>query len=233
MAHVLPFLERAVVAFVRVFAAGYNPLWHLAAVALTAACVSSGFDWWYFTFWYETPVYYVLFTAGIVGFFVPVAAPIALWIAAWRQRSMRYFYIGMALMQSALLGVLVSWFYKSLTGREHPYIGASVPLADISQVFRFGFLEGGVLWGWPSSHTAVAFAIAVTIFVLFRHRTLVRWSAMAYALYIGIGASMGFHWFSDFVAGAIFGSLIGFIVAEQYRHILTRYPTDLARVPRI
>jgi hypothetical protein len=27
-------------------------------------------------------------------------------------------------------------------------------------MFRFGFWRGGVCWGWPSSHTTIAFAMA-------------------------------------------------------------------------
>jgi len=45
----------------------------------------------------------------------------------------------------------------------------------------------------------------------------VRYAAMAYALYVGIGVSMTIHWFSDFAAGIIFGSMIGMVVGKSYR----------------
>ena len=43
-------------------------------------------------------------------------------------------------------------------------------------------------------------------------RPAVFWTAIAilYALIIGFGASVGFHWFSDVVAGAFLGTLMAF-----------------------
>ena len=41
--------------------------------------------------------------------------------------------------------------------------------------------------------------------------------AITYALYIGIGVSMTIHWFSDFAAGAIVGSVIGTVVGRSFQ----------------
>ena len=41
-------------------------------------------------------------------------------------------------------------------------------------------------------------------------------AAGAYALYIGLGVSVSVHWFSDFLAGAILGTLIGVVVARGH-----------------
>ena len=87
---------------------------------------------------------------------------------------------------------------------------------DISREFHFGFLERGVFWGWPSSHTAVAFAMTAVLWILFPKRPLIWFFAIAYAFYVGIGVSVTIHWFSDFVAGAIIGSVIGITVARTY-----------------
>jgi len=38
-----------------------------------------------------------------------------------------------------------------------------------------------------------------------------------YALYIGIGVSLSIHWFSEFVAGAIIGTVIGVTVGKFYK----------------
>jgi membrane-associated phospholipid phosphatase len=93
---------------------------------------------------------------------------------------------------------------------------------DISHVFRFGFLRGGVFWGWPSSHTTIAFAMAVTIFTLLPKQRWAGYLALAYALYVGLGVSVTIHWFSDFVAGAIIGSVIGVIVGRSFNPPLAR-----------
>ncbi|HTE48387.1 MAG TPA: phosphatase PAP2 family protein, partial [Candidatus Paceibacterota bacterium] len=71
-------------------------------------------------------------------------------------------------------------------------------------------------WGWPSSHATIAFAVATTLFVLYPKNLAVRILALLSAFYIGIGVSMSIHWFSDFISGAILGSLIGFIVGRAF-----------------
>ena len=73
-----------------------------------------------------------------------------------------------------------------------------------------------MFWGWPSSHTTIAFAVAVTLFVLYRKNPLVKYPALLVALYIGVGVSTNIHWFSEFVAGAIIGSVIGSVVGNAY-----------------
>ena len=103
--------------------------------------------------------------------------------------------------------------YKAFTGRAHPTHNVG---ADISHVFHFGFLRGGVFWGWPSSHTTIAFAMAVTVFTLYPKQRWLGLLAILYAFYVGIGVSMTIHWFSDFVAGAIIGSVIGTVVGKSF-----------------
>ena len=39
---------------------------------------------------------------------------------------------------------------------------------------------------------------------------------MTRVLYVGIGVSLTIHWFSDFVAGVIFGSVIGIVVGKSF-----------------
>jgi hypothetical protein len=41
--------------------------------------------------------------------------------------------------------------------------------------------------------------------------------ALLYAFYIGLGVSVTIHWFSEFVAGAIIGSVIGIVVGRSFR----------------
>jgi membrane-associated phospholipid phosphatase len=86
----------------------------------------------------------------------------------------------------------------------------------MSHFFRFGFLRGGVFWGWPSSHTTVAVAMAVAVYTLFPKQRWLGFVALLYAFYVGIGVSMTIHWFSDFVAGAIFGSVVGVVVGKCF-----------------
>jgi hypothetical protein len=58
--------------------------------------------------------------------------------------------------------------------------------------------------------------MAVTIFTLFPKHRWVGYVAMAYAFYVGIGVSMTIHWFSDFSAGAIIGTVIDVVVGKCF-----------------
>ena len=118
-----------------------------------------------------------------------------------------------AISQAEVIGGIVAAGYKAITGRAHP---AHVVGPDLTHVFKFGLLRGGVFWGWPSSHTTIAFAMAVTVFRLYPKQKWLGSLAISYAFYIGLGVSMTIHWFSDFVAGALIGSVIGMVVGTSF-----------------
>jgi membrane-associated phospholipid phosphatase len=196
---------------------GYNLLWHLLAIALTFVLVISGFDWFYFESSRSYLLREVLFPAVRLGSLMPVLAPLALSTFAVMVKSPRMKLTAGALAQAVLIGLLIAAFYKAFTGRVHPPRLFTPDTTDISGIFRFGFMRGGVFWGWPSSHTTVAFAMAVTLVKLYRGNRAVRYLALLYAFYIGFGVSATIHWFSDFVAGAILGSVVGVTVGNSLR----------------
>jgi membrane-associated phospholipid phosphatase len=159
-----------------------------------------------------------------IGGLLPLALPLILFGIGILARNARVIITGWAVGQAALLGSLVSSAYKAFTGRAHPAHSVG---ADISHVFHFGFLRGGVFWGWPSSHATIAFAMAVTVFTLHPKPRWLGWVAIVYACYVGLGVSMTIHWFSDFVAGAIVGSVIGTVVGKS----LKEHPTSNIQRP--
>jgi membrane-associated phospholipid phosphatase len=203
---------------------GRNVFWHLFAIIVTYGIVVSGFDWRYYIYFRGTIIERVLFAAVIAGGLVPVFLPLFLWVwGALKKKSEEKHKIlaaAFTLGQGAMAGYLVSIFYKAFTGRMHPLLHDPLahPLADISRQFQFGFLRGGVFWGWPSSHTAVAFAMAFSLITLFPKNKAIKYGAIAYALFIGLGVSMSIHWFSDFAAGALIGSVVGACVGKSFRH---------------
>ncbi len=193
---------------------GRKWLWHLFFVALTFGCVASGFDWWYFSVTRSPGLREWMFPSAPIGGLVPITVPFLLILAGDLASNARLATTGWAMGQAALIGSLLSSTYKAFTGRVHPEHFAGT---DISHDFRFGWLRGGVFWGWPSSHTTIAFAMAVTVLTLFPKRRWLGALALVYAAYIGLGVSMTIHWFSDFVAGAILGSIIGVVVGKSFR----------------
>jgi len=188
-------------------------LWHLVAIILTLILVTSGFDGQWFVRTRNPALLYWMFPAVVIGFELPILLPLILLALGAVGRSARAMLAGWAVGQAEVIGGLTAAAYKAITGRVHPLDGGG---ADMSHIFRFGFLRGGVFWGWPSSHTTIAFAMAVTLFTLFPTRRWLGYVGVAYAFYIGLGVSMTIHWFSDFTAGAIFGSVIGTVVGRSF-----------------
>ncbi len=189
-------------------------LWHLLAIALTFILVQSGFDWFYFSSTRSPVLREWMFPAAPIGGLVPLMLPLILILSGFINSNKKISLTGWAIGQAELIGSLISSVYKAFTGRVHPAMHDAG--TDISHVFRFGFLRGGMFWDWPSSHTTIAFAMAVTVFTLFPKQRWLRWLAIVYALYIGLGVSMTIHWFSDFVAGAILGTIIGVVVGRSF-----------------
>ncbi len=186
----------------------------LAAIA-TYAIVQIGTDWRYLLAVRDPDLNRMFFPALVLGGVLPVSLPLFLIFYGWMFEKQIATHAGWALGQAALIGSLISSALKAFTGRVHPNI---YDLAvDSSHNFQFGFLEHGIFWGWPSSHTTIAFAMAVTLILLFpKHRHIVFY-AVVYALYIGIGVSLEIHWLSEFVAGAFIGTAIGLTVGASFR----------------
>src|SRR5271157_1290733 len=196
---------------------GYNLFWHLLAIGLTYIIVTSGFDWLYFKYFKGSLLRSLLFPAVRLGSRLPIIVPIALYVTGKLGSNLKAVNAAYAVGQSVLIGLLLAAFYKTFTGRVHPPRLLAPDIIDISGEFRFGFLRGGVFWGWPSSHTTIAFAMAVTLLMLYTENKIVRYLAIFYSLYIGLGVSISIHWFSDFVAGAIIGTVIGLAVEKSFR----------------
>ena len=188
--------------------------WHLLAILLTVILVTSGFDWFYFQSTRNPELWSWMFPAAPIGGLVPIALPIILIVSGYIVSHARITTTGWAIGQAALIGSLISSTYKTFTGRGHPALHETG--ADISHGFQFGLLRGGMFWGWPSSHTTIAFAMAGTVFSLFPKQRWLGWLAFGYASYIGLGVSMTIHWLSDFVAGAIIGTIIGLVVGKRF-----------------
>lgn len=118
-----------------------NLPWHLLAILLTYILVASGFDWYYFMHTRSQELRAILFPAVLLGSFVPIFLPITLLVIGhWRKNaiSLRAVWV---LVQAEIIADMLSFFYKTFTGRMGPHF-ADVG-TDISHMFRFGFMRGG------------------------------------------------------------------------------------------
>jgi membrane-associated phospholipid phosphatase len=196
-------------------------MFQVLAILLTYCIVISGFDLWYFTVAQVFVLRSVLLPAMFLGGLVPIFLPLLCIVIGLIKKNTRYLNTASALIQSAFLGLVISSTYKLFTGRIPPMHGLIANAVDASQQFQFGFMRGGVFWGWPSSHTTIAFATMVTLIMLYPKNVTLKYAALAYAFYVGFGVSMRIHWFSEFVAGAIIGSIIGVVVGRAFYERMT------------
>ena len=212
-----PLLHRFFRTIATIFS-GARLWWHAAAIGLTYVIVMTGFDWEYFTFFRNTSVYRWLFSAVVIGGLLPLIGPLVLLLVAKLRKNAVQINTAWALGQAAILGWLISSSYKAFTGRiPPPRLFDAATSLDVSHGFQLGLLRGGIFWGWPSSHTTVAFAMAVTLIQLYPKHKGVLFGALLYAFYIGLGISMSIHWFSEFVAGALIGTVIGLTVGTAFK----------------
>jgi membrane-associated phospholipid phosphatase len=174
----------------------------------------SGFDWWYFVTVHNNFLYTYLRPALFLGMLVPAFLPLGIIIIGAIRKKETLVRSGFVILEASILGWLLSALYKTFTGRIQPPHSLVV---DTSHQFNFGFMEHGVFWGWPSSHTTVAFATMVALYcVLPKKYMWVGVVGLLYALYVGIAISFQIHWFSEFFAGAFFGSLVGYTVSRKH-----------------
>lgn len=190
-------------------------LWvHGVAIVGTYIIVMSGFDWWYFVTFHNNFLYIYLRPALFLGMLVPAFLPLGMLIIGAIQKKDVLVRSGFVLLEASILGWWLSALYKTFTGRIQPPYSL---LVDASHQFNFGFMEHGVFWGWPSSHTTVAFATMTALcFLLLKRYKWLGVIGLLYALYVGIAVSIQIHWFSEFFAGVFFGSLVGYVVSRNH-----------------
>lgn len=189
-------------------------VWHIVAIALTYIIVTSGLDWWWFLHTRSSVLNAVSFPAILLGGLGAIILPFLLLGIGKFRKSSKITMTGWAVGQAAFLGWLISSIYKAFTGRIQP--NPQNTSTNISHQFHFGFLKHGIFWGWPSSHTTVAFAIALALVTMFPENKNMKWVALIAALYVGLGVSFNIHWFSEFIAGTIIGSAIGITVGRSW-----------------
>ena len=177
---------------------------------ITYAVVIHGLDWYYLL--HVAPFFprHMLFLADILGFIIPVLLPAMLFGYGLYTRSewLRTFALRSAL--TVFVALAFSSLLKVFTGRASP-LHHGTPTVDTSADFNFGFMQESILGGWPSSHATVAFALATLLTLTFPRSRLVGPLSFALAFFIALGESIGFHWFSECIAGALIGSAIGFV----------------------
>ncbi len=175
----------------------------LLAGALTYLCVASGFDWYYYEHMHS--LFFYALPAAIIGFFVPILLPVGFYLYGEVFKKQFYRHTAGLVARAGALAWLLSSTLKAFTGRMQPEFYTHLSVVDNSREWLFGFWRHGIFWGWPSSHTTVAVAVALVVAHQFKNKPLIALPALLYGAYIALGVSISIHWFSDALAGIIFG----------------------------
>lgn len=207
---------------IQIFSVRYLPL-HAVAIIATVLIVTTGLDWVYLVYVLETFPSWILFVADMFGLAIPIFLLLLSIGVLVLKKNVWHRACALAMLYSITLGFTLSTIIKVFTGRTSPphrHHGVELVLIDNSHAFNFGFLKEQIIGGWPSSHATIAFALATTLALVLPTHWYIRMTLFAVAFFIGIGVTFGFHWFSEFVAGACLGVETGLVVGSHYRKMM-------------
>ena len=128
-----------------------------------------------------------------------------------------------AVLQASLIEFLYNSTLKAITGRADPDWRHNTDMDSLSKTFLFGFLRGGIFWGWPSGHTSSTMAVVSALTNYYPDKTWLKIAGYSWVAYTIFGVSSvnrgGMHWFSDAIAAALMSYAIGSTVGKYYRNI--------------
>jgi hypothetical protein len=111
-----------------------------------------------------------------------------------------------------------------ITGRSLPGIVTELDHTRNSRTDNFSgefnWFNKNFIGGWPSGHTANAFAAAATISEIYKDNMWLKIGVYSYATLIGIGVTLDVHWASEALAGALIGYAIGKTVGKSFSQLL-------------
>lgn len=197
---------------------------HLTAITATAIIVDQGIDYdveHYFNQHAEYGAWArpVVFT----GEYLPFIAGGSLFAYAKIKNDNQTLGASFAVMQASFIEFLYNSGLKAITGRPHPDWRNVSDMDSLSRSFRFGFLRGGVFWGWPSGHTAATMAVVSALTSYYPDKGWLKVAGFGLVAYTMFGVSAnnrgGMHWFSDAVAGALMSYAVGSTVGKYYRSV--------------
>jgi membrane-associated phospholipid phosphatase len=197
----------------------------IGAGAGTWLFIGSGLDWKWNRLAYDNEW---LAKSGLpalyIGFAVPGITPLAFYITGTYLKDEKLQVTGLALVQTLMLTMGIQSVFKISTGRAMPGIitefdhKRSSRTDDFSD--EFDWFNMNFIAGWPSGHTANAFAAAATITAIYRDNLPIKIAAYSYAALIGFGVSVNVHWASDVLAGALIGYAVGKTVGHNFSQYL-------------
>jgi|GEM_PF-317981 len=203
---------------------GNNIYYHLAGVASTILIVNLDVDYYVEHYFNQHEEYGrwgrpVVFT----GMFLPFIAGGSLYAYGKIKNNEEAVGASFAVLQASLIEFLYNSALKAITGRPNPNWRNNSDMESLSKTFRFGFMRGGIFWGWPSGHTSTTMAVVSALTNYYPNAAWLKIAGYSLVAYTIFGVSSvnrgGMHWFSDAVAAAFMAYAIGSTVGKYYRNI--------------
>ncbi len=201
---------------------GDNLYLHLAGIASTFIIVTTDTDYKVHKFFYDhegfgkaaRPIIYA-------GMFIPFVTGGSLYAYGKFSKDDRAVAASFAVLQASLVTFLYNSMLKAITGRPNPDWQHHSDMKALSKTFRFGFMRGGIFWGWPSGHTSSTMAVVSALTNFYPEKTWLKIAGYSLVAYMMYGVSSlhrgGMHWFSDAVAAALMSYAVGSTIGKYYR----------------
>jgi|GEM_PF-3126201 len=198
---------------------GVNGVLQLAALGITPLLVQSGADRETHNYLVNHQSFTPYSTPALAGaVLIPVALGGGLYTYGRMQNSSHEVAAGCAVAQATLLAFSYQTLLKSVTGRAGPRPREMTQ--DEVADFPFGFMRGGVFWGWPSGHMLTTTAIITSMQTMYPSNRGVQWGGYAYLTYafasVLVHGKSSMHYLSDAVAGTLMGIAIGRSVGNGF-----------------
>jgi len=205
---------------------GWNLALHLGALAATPLIVGNGADTQVHNFFVEHDAFEPLSYGGVYGgYLLPFALGGTLLGVGLLGDSRRELAASGAVLQATALAFVYQSLLKAVTGRLPPD-SMAYPDDAASRGFQFGFLRGGIHYGWPSGHLMTTTAIFTSLLPLYPNSVALRVGGGVLLAYMLLSVlshdASSMHWFSDVVAGSLMGWAIGRGVGAGFARALDK-----------
>jgi membrane-associated phospholipid phosphatase len=195
------------------------------AAAGTYILMETGADWGWRNIAYNNEWVSNLGLPGLhIGYIVPVITPVITYTTGRVIKDEKLQIAGLALAQSLVLTFTIQSSLKMITGRALPGIITQFDQIrdprtdDFSR--EFDWFNLNFFGGWPSGHTANAFAAAAAVSEIYKDNLPLKIAVYSYASLIGLGVTLNVHWVSEVLAGALIGYAVGKTVGRDFSNLL-------------
>jgi membrane-associated phospholipid phosphatase len=208
--------------------AGWNSFWHLGAIGSTFVIAHSGADNAVQKFFWKDPIGRDFGKVGLfLGWFWQITPAVIMYLWGLKESDNELIGAGSATIQAIATTGLITMLMKYVSGRQAPLKdGDPNAPSDFTRtdnatdfrIFNTDFSRSEGRFFWPSGHTSSTITFVSALYGYYPKK---HWIAIiGYPVSLAMGLSVlenDSHWFSDVVAGAMIGHIIGWTTGKNFR----------------